>query len=217
MTRRLLNNHTIGLVAVIGMMTAVLVWVFGHDETQALPETIRDVAIWPPVSLGQVDLMDDKQQSIKHEQFTGRWSLVAFGYTHCPDICPATLSQMGLLFKLFREQQGMDVMPRMYFVSVDPQRDPLDYLGEYTRYFDKSFVGISGSQQALADFEKQFGVYHRYLTQPGSENYIVEHSADIFLVDPRARIVASFQPPMDLRRVASQYTGLVKYYAGNQS
>lgn len=216
MNMKILSKHTIGLVAVIVMMAAMLILVFGSNNKQTLPQNIRDVAMQPPISLSDIDLYDDSKRSVSRDQFTGRWSLVTFGYTHCPDICPATLSQMGMLYKLFREQAGIETLPQMYFVSVDPHRDAAEYLGDYTRYFDQSFIGVSGNEQALVNFEKQFGVYHRYQNQPGSDNYIVEHSADIFLIDPQARIVASFQPPMNLRQVASQFTGFVKYYAGNQ-
>lgn len=211
---KLSNKYMIALVASLGLMTGVLGWELSSRAGQDMPAALRDVAMLPPLSLGDVSLLDDASKPVDRRSFTGHWSLLAFGYTHCPDICPATLSQMHMLYKVFRTQQSAEQLPQFYFVSVDPERDPLSDLGEYTRYFDTSFKAISGNIQAVTDFESQFGVEHRYEQQSGSDNYIVLHSSRVFLLDPQARIVASFQPPMDVRQVASQYTGFVQYYAG---
>ncbi len=216
MNMNVLYDHTIGRSAAILAIVAVLILGCSTQTESDMPESIRDVALETPIALADVKLLDDQQQPVTLENFTGHWTLVTFGYTHCPDICPATLSQIGMLYKLV-QQDGVKDLPRVYFVSVDPQRDALEYLGEYTRYFNTAFIGISGDQQALKNFEDQFGVFHRYEKQSGSENYLVDHSADIFLVDPQARIVASFQPPMNLRQVADLYAGFVDYYAGKQS
>jgi protein SCO1/2 len=199
------------------IIAAVLLYSNQNGGKNALPENIRDVAIVPALPLRSVDLHDHETRAVKLDNFTGRWSLVTFGYTHCPDICPATLAQMRQLYRAFRDYPEPLSLPQFYFVSVDPQRDALEYLGEYTRYFDPSFIGLSGDNQALQAFEKQFGVAHSYVQQRNTENYIVIHSAKIFLIDPRGHIVAGFEPPMDIRRVAGQYAGFVHHHAGHES
>jgi len=209
-----LVEYMTGMIALIAVVVGVVLYSGSTSQRNALPETIRDVAMLPAVSLQEVNLYDHHSQSVELGDFTGHWSLVSFGYTHCPDICPATLAQMAALYRTFRQQQTAVVLPQFYFVSVDPRRDPATYLGEYTRYFDASFIGLSGRPNALHSFEKQFGVTHSYVQQANNDNYIVVHSAKIFLLDPQARIVASFEPPMNIKRVAGQYAEFVERYAG---
>lgn len=211
------SKYIKALATVIAIIAVVLLYSYYAGEKNSLPENIRGVAIMPALPLQSVDLYDHETQDIKLGNFTGRWSLVTFGYTHCPDICPATLAQMRQLYKAFRNYPRPLSLPQFYFVSVDPKRDPPEYLGEYTRYFDPSFIGVSGDNQALQVFEQQFGVAHSYVQQRNTDNYIVVHSAKIFLIDPRGHIVASFEPPMDIPRVASQYADFVQRYAEYES
>jgi protein SCO1/2 len=150
------------------------------------------------------------------DSIAGHWTFVFFGFTNCPDICPATLTQLVVLNTVLKKSGPDYPSVQFYFVSVDPERDTPEHLATYINYFDKSFVAVSGDMQELLAFEKQFGVFHRFVEQPGGRSYTVEHSADTFLIDPAGRIVARFQPPMDINKVASQYAEFVNYY-GNLS
>lgn len=128
----------------------------------------------------------------------GHWTLVFIGFTHCPDVCPQTLS-------LFRELEAgwpadAAPLPAMHFVSVDPERDHAAVLGDYARYFSPTIVAATGSHERLQPFTRQLGMI--YMTTPlETGDYTVDHSAHLAVVDPQARLVALFRPPLDARAI----------------
>lgn len=122
----------------------------------------------------------------------GHWSLLFFGYTHCPDICPTTMNML-----VAAKQQATAEFPQVYFVSVDPQRDALPQLASYVDYFDKDFIGVTGEERMLDAFARQASVlFMKMPSQAGSENdYLVDHSAALLLVNPEGRLAAFINPP----------------------
>ena len=177
------------------------------------PESVREV-IYPELKPLQVfSLVDDHNSAFGVDQLKGRWTFVVFGYTHCPDICPATLSQLTRLNRFMNEKVKDELRPQFLFISVDPARDKVKALNEYINYFDNGFIAATGSMRNLEDFEDQFNVFHRYDKPNSDGSYAVTHSAEIFLVDPKVRIVAKFTPPISTQKVTQQYQDLMKYFA----
>ncbi|GAB4169248.1 MAG: hypothetical protein Fur0039_07930 [Rhodocyclaceae bacterium] len=119
-------------------------------------------------------------------------------------MCPSTLSLMVRLRAALEEGQR----PAVLFVSVDPARDTLELLARYVPAFDPSFVGATGSDEALAPLAKHLGVFYRRHDDGGARNYVVDHSAAIYLIDPRARLRAVFSPPHDAAAMLSTYARL---------
>lgn len=109
-----------------------------------------------------------------------------FGYTHCPDVCPTTLSALARARKLLGSQgTQVDVV----FVTVDPQRDSIPALRQYVRLFDPSFVGLGGTEQQLDKVYSAYHVFHQALpAQSSAAGYLVAHSSGITFIDPRGRI-----------------------------
>lgn len=138
--------------------------------------------------------------------FQDRWSLVLFGFTHCPDVCPATLQTLAgarrMLADLPPGQQ-----PEIVMISLDPGRDSPARLAEYVPFFDPAFRGLSVADEHLPELARGFGVAYAYLPA-GEDSYTVDHTISMFLVDPAAHIVAVFPAPhtsqgiaTDLRRI----------------
>ncbi|MBS0365282.1 MAG: SCO family protein [Proteobacteria bacterium] len=121
----------------------------------------------------------------------GAPTLVFFGFTHCPDVCPTTLLQLAQV----RRQADVPGL-RVLFVSVDPQRDTPALLAAYLHAFDRSFLGATGDMAQLAAVQKDFGVAVSRVELPGGD-YTMDHSATVFLLDAGARRVAVFSPPFD--------------------
>ena len=135
---------------------------------------------------------DGGQSSLK--DFRGKAVLLTFGYTHCPDVCPATLAQ----FKQVRQALGADgAKVQALFVSVDPRRDTPAHLKQYVGYFDPGFVALTGPP---AELERIIGRYMGkfVIRETGSAaGYFVDHTAFIYLIDPQGKVRYLFSPEVD--------------------
>jgi protein SCO1/2 len=125
-------------------------------------------------------------RTVTQQDLIGHPSLVYFGYTHCPDICPTTLAQISdALAKL----PGQPV--KVYFITVDPERDTPKLMGDYVSSFDPRIVGLSGSPAAIEQVEKAYRVYAR--KAPGKDgDYAMDHSSVLYLMDRNGRFVEAF-------------------------
>jgi protein SCO1/2 len=135
---------------------------------------------------------DHTGQDFGLEQLLGKWSLIFFGYTHCPDVCPITLS----VFKQVLEMNP-DTQTQAIFVSVDPERDNIDRISEYVGYFHPEMIGLGGNQAQINSLTSQLGVVSMRGTDTGDGGYLVDHSASTFLIDPRGKLLTIFSAPHD--------------------
>lgn len=123
--------------------------------------------------------------------FRGRFQLLAFGYTFCPDVCPTTLMEMAQILKrLGGEAERLQAL----FVTVDPERDTAEVLKTYTAFFDKRIVGLGGSPELVRRVAENFKVRYEFVREPGAApgQYTVDHSAGMFLLGPDGGFVAKF-------------------------
>lgn len=135
----------------------------------------------------------------------GRWSMVFFGYTHCPDVCPTTLGMMAEVVKQLPQAER----PLVLFVSVDPARDTPELLGSFVPVFDPTFIGASGSDEQLAALTRHLGVhYDRHQAASPGGFYTVDHTVSMFLIDPQVRLKAVFSPPHQPETVLADYRRL---------
>lgn len=136
----------------------------------------------------------------------GHWTLLDFGFTFCPDICPTTLATLKE-FETRLAAAGVSA-PQVIFVSVDPARDTPEHLAEYVRFFDPAFIGATGDDAALAPLVKHLGVYYQRQDAKDRQNYSVDHSALIYLIDPQVRLKAIFSWPHNAEAMAADYPRL---------
>ena len=204
------QKYTLAAGAVLLLMA--LPWLLLGIDNSGLPEGLRGLAV-PPKELREVALVDSDGTVIGKEDFRGKWTLVFFGFTNCPDVCPATLMQMAQLKKAL-QAAGAEQDYRFLFVSVDPQRDTPQRLRDYVGYFDPEFRAASGASAQIKNFESVFDAWHR-LEQRSEQgmHYNVAHSASIFIVDRDARYVGKFQPPFDIRAVREGLAALNAYHS----
>jgi protein SCO1/2 len=122
----------------------------------------------------------------------GQWTLIFFGYTHCPDICPITMNVLAAAKKKANSE-----FPQVLFVSVDPERDTVDLLSSYVTYFDPEFVGVTGDGQMIEALTLQTSVL--YMKIPGTsgneKDYLVDHSSSILLLNPEGQLAAFLKAP----------------------
>jgi protein SCO1/2 len=160
---------------------------------------------WLPQAraLHEFSLLDTSGRRFTRADLAGAPTLVFFGFTHCPDVCPTTLLKLAQV----KKSAGVPGL-RVLFVSVDPARDTPPVLGLYLHAFDPSFLGVTGDPHGIAALAANFGVAFNRVELPGGD-YSMDHSAVLFLLDAGAHIAAIFTPPFeapalsaDLRRAA---------------
>ena len=141
---------------------------------------------------GPFTLVDHTGKTVTDQDFRGRYMLVFFGFTHCPDICPAELQVMAAALDELGPK-AEKVAP--IFITLDPERDTPEVTGDYVKNFGKNFVGLTGSPEAIAEAAKAYRVaYSKFVPegQQGSENYSVDHSALVYLMGPDGKYMTHF-------------------------
>ncbi|HTY99383.1 MAG TPA: SCO family protein [Rhodocyclaceae bacterium] len=161
---------------------------------------IDDARPLPPFTLRRVG------GTLGNADLAGHWTLLDFGYTFCPDICPTTLAALKDV-KARLVATGI-APPRVIFVSVDPARDTPERLNDYVRFFDPDFLGATGDDAALAPLAQNLGVHYQRLDERDKQHYTVDHSAAVYLIDPRGRLRATFSWPHDPAAIAADYRRL---------
>lgn len=173
------------------------------DKT--VPPELQGVLRPEPKPLQAFELSDQYRQPFNLERLKGKWSFVFFGYTHCPDICPTTLSTLtGVIKQLRADPQGVP-KTQVVFVSVDPERDTPDILESYMKYFSEAFQGITGTQQDIDNLTRQFGAGYIKEPETAPGEYLVSHASSIFLVNPQGELLATFTPPHDPNTIVEQF------------
>lgn len=180
-------------------------------QTASSPEKYHNIEglFWPnPKQIMDFNTLDHNNQEFGLAQMNGKWSLIFFGYTHCPDICPITMSVMDDVYKKMSIQAD-DV--QVIFVSVDPERDSIEKLAQYVSYFNKDFIGLGGATEMVNSLTKQIGVAYYVNNEQQAEGYLVDHTASIFLFDPEARMVGKLSAPHDSSNVIKKFTQIKNF------
>lgn len=140
----------------------------------------------PPKSVRDFTLTDQRNQPFALSSLRGKWVLIFFGFTNCPDICPATLAR----FKQIKQALGAEAETAAFvFVSVDGSRDTVERVGAYVGAFDPTFIGLTGEETRLREIVPDFGVgFRRRETGTGSMDYVIDHTAAAFLLDREGAI-----------------------------
>ena len=161
----------------------------------------------PPFALAQ----SDGTQLVPGE-LKGHWTLVFLGFTHCPDLCPTTLAQLAQAQKQWAGLPDA-IRPRVLFVSVDPDRDTPDRIGEYAHGFDRDTLAATSDIPALENFARSLSLVFMKVPAPAgvpADQYSVDHSATLAVLDPQARMAGVIQPPLDPRAIATDLLSLTR-------
>jgi protein SCO1/2 len=113
--------------------------------------------------------------------YRGKLVLIYFGYTFCPDICPATLANIGQALRKMGEDKASEVQTIM--ISLDPERDTPQKLAEYVTHFHPSFIGITGTEQQLAEVTSLYGIFYEKHLETGATGYLIDHTATLLVID----------------------------------
>ena len=141
---------------------------------------------------GPFELTGKAGERIGSEQLKGTPSLVYFGYATCPDICPMELSEVAGAVDILSEKYGETVRP--VFITVDPERDTPENVGEYASFFHDNMLGLTGTPEEIAATAKAFRVFYRRVADPEApDGYLMDHSNIIYLLDEKAEYMTYYK------------------------
>lgn len=184
------------VVALLSAAAGVSLWRLTSAEPA--PAFASLLVLPEPRVLADFSLVDQDGKPFSLERLRGRWSLLFFGFTRCPDICPSTLYDLQQVSRDLDAGAGGAAPWQVIFVSVDPERDSPAQLNAYVSFFDPRFLGVTGAPEQLAPLALQIGVAFRIEEHAaGSQDYAVDHSASVFLTDPQGRLHGVFPAPHD--------------------
>ena len=169
-------------------------------STQVLPSDFKSVPAF--------SLLDVNGDEITEAALAEQWSLMFFGYTHCPDVCPITLSVMKEVVAKLEADSSPPM--QVVFMTVDPVRDTPEIMKNYVSFFSEEFVGISGDLNATHELTRALGIVAAFTAnKENPENYLVDHTASMLLVDPDLRVRAKFAPPHEAATIVEDYKTLM--------
>jgi protein SCO1/2 len=203
----------IGILVIVAFAAGLILARLVTPVREAAPQTERATLLPEPRPLPALALSDQDGHALAPDFFKSHWTLVFFGFTQCPDICPTTLATLAQVSKQLADLPPMQ-RPRVLLVSVDPERDPPEHLAAYVRFFDPGFMGATGSLEATAAAAAAFGVPYAKVTMPDG-GYTMDHGSGLFVVGPSGGIVAFLSAPHDAAVIARDYRKVVAW-AGDQ-
>jgi len=156
---------------------------------------------------GPFSLIDGSGATVTDQTYRGKWELVFFGYTYCPDLCPTTLNTisdaLAALGPLADKVQPL-------FITIDPKRDTQAVMRDYVKNFDPRIVGLTGSPEAIAAVAKEYKIYYAvHRTGDGPDDYLMDHSGFVYLMDPAGRFVRVLSGETAARAVADKLRPLL--------
>ncbi|MDE2580576.1 MAG: SCO family protein [Rhodospirillales bacterium] len=150
---------------------------------------------------GPFTLVNGQGKTVSSTMFRGKYMLVYFGYTHCPDVCPTTLSDIAIALKQIGPK-AKQVVP--LFITVDPARDTPAVIQRYTALFSPRIVGLTGTAAQIATAAREYHVYYaKHVTGPGPNDYSMDHSSVMYLMGPAGRFLAPIAADGSVRRLVA--------------
>ena len=168
-----------------------------------------------PRVLPEFSLTNHLNKSFSNQDLVGSWSMVFFGFTNCPDVCPLTLSILDQVTSELRNNDTNSLsVPRSIFISVDPKRDQPEKLKQYVEHFNDDMIGLTGSKEQIDSLTQSFGAIYA-IADNSTDNYLVDHSAHIFVIAPNGKMVALFSTPHDAKIIADDFKTISALYINN--
>ncbi|MDH4583898.1 SCO family protein [Pseudomonas sp. BN415] len=197
------------LVALVAVVLGLTVHKVLTSQAQADPTKLLDAGIvLLPQSrtLPALEMTNQDGEKMRVDQFKDKWSLVFFGYTFCPDICPTTLAQMRELKGLLPEAARNNL--QIILVSVDPNRDTPQQLKQYLGYFDPAFIGLTADLPTLQKLSNAVSIPF-IPADTSKENYTVDHSGNLVVLGPDGTQRGFIRSPLNNQKLKEQLPGLV--------
>ncbi len=159
-----------------------------------------------PRIIKEFQLVDHYGKAFNKDSLRDKWTLMFFGYTACPDVCPTTLTALTRVYKQLQDTEALKDT-QVVLVTVDPARDTVTQLAQYLPYFHEDFIGVTGEFLDIHRLATNVNVAFNKIPG-GGENYAVDHSANLVLINPMGDYHGFFKPPFDLAKLKMTYRSI---------
>ena len=173
-------------------------------------EQLKDLGLYliePARNMGSYSLTDTNQNEFQIRDFEGKWNVLFFGFTFCPDICPITMSMLSSLEKEM-SQEELDRI-RIFMVTVDPDRDSPEHLKKYLENFSKNFTGLTGGLDQIYNFATRVNAPFSPVSNSPDPYYTVDHTGSLVLINPRGQYAGFFRAPHDQEKIKKALSELL--------
>ena len=220
------NLHAIPVILLTLAALAATLWLganlTGCSDKQNPPQ-ISGTLLSTPKPLENFQLTDHNGKRFDKENTKGHWTFAFFGYTSCPDVCPATLFQFKQIASRLKKTGAAARNTQFVLVSVDPEWDTEKQLEEYIHYYHKGFIALTGTHEQIKSLSSQLGIFYIRVnpkdnrTEPkidngDQEDYLIDHSAAIILLDPDSKLHAVFGMPHSAEKITADFLKIRKYF-----
>lgn len=201
------------ILAVIGFFTGTWFNHVAHKEGNAVPQTPYNpekilgnlaaaTVLSDPKALSPFNFLDTKSQPFNNKSFIGHWTILYFGFTRCPSICPTTMTLLNKVYQQLQTDKKTSP-PEIVFVTVDPERDTLVKLQQFISSFNPNFKGVRGDKKQINQLTNELSVlyFHTQPVDPKKEDYQIDHSGSLILINPIGEFYGIFSTPLDAQRI----------------
>lgn len=195
-------NHKVLFVILFDLLIIVTLVIYFGFIRQPVGVTIDGVYMDHPVEISELNFLDHNGKPFSKKNLQGHWSMLFFGYTSCPMVCPTTMVQLDAMVKLLQQDLPTKQLPQIIFISVDPDKDTSKNLKLFIAKFNPRFIGLRANIMETARLEKEL-----HVTVTGKEN--INHSMDILLINPQGKVQAYFHFPHRAEALARDYRVIV--------
>jgi len=197
------------IALIVGMMVARVVRSpeISTEQLQQLGAIVKQQS----TKLADFSLIDHQGRPFDNQRLQGKWSLVFFGYTYCPDVCPTT---MALLSQLEKELQGSIAEGNTQYIlaSVDPERDTPKKLAEYVTHFNADFIGVTGELGSMFEFARNLNSMFAKAPMDDAGNYLVDHSMSIAIINPAGEHHGFLRGPHNVANMNQALRAIMENY-----
>lgn len=167
-----------------------------------------------PREIGTFQLEYFQHPNYDKQSLLGKWTMMFFGFSNCPKLCPTTMSELNKVYSQL-QQQHIQQLPQVVLVSVDPERDTAQIIADYAKGFNPTFIGVRGDEAQISALTKQLGVAYFKTPEPNNmanhsgmsdhQHYSINHSGTIILFNPEGKIAGFFSMPHQAANIASEF------------
>jgi protein SCO1/2 len=195
-----MNSKTGVRVTIVGLLGFILLVVYGFTWRMSQPVIMSKeelqingaIVLDKPRIFSDFELEDHRGELFNNERFQGVWSIVFFGFTHCPDICPTTLAMLNDTYSKLKDSEKERL--QVVMISLDPERDTVEKLAEYVPYFNPKFTGVTGNKHLIRRLTAELNVAYNQVPL-SDDDYTVDHSTQLILINPMGHYHGFFKAP----------------------
>ncbi|MDB2409270.1 SCO family protein [Pseudomonadales bacterium] len=202
-----IRNTVVGIVIFITVVLALFINRVSQERILSPKEMVANGAIMfsMPREISDLSLIDQNQLPFTKSRFADKWTLVFFGFTHCPDICPTTLALLNQVSVALAETDYA-VDTQFLLVSLDPLRDTPEKMKPYVEYFNTDFIGVTGEFLSIHRFARQLNIaFQKVVTDSETGDYTIDHGGNVALINPQGHYHGFYKPPLDVNRMVLTY------------